>query len=67
MDDVGASLQAEMSAMGRDARSAAVALRLAGAQTRTVAILGMARAIRAEAGEILAANAHDVEAARASG
>ena len=67
MDDAGASLQAEMSAMGREARSGAMALRLASAQTRTAAILGMARAIRAEAAEILAANTRDVDAAKASG
>jgi glutamate-5-semialdehyde dehydrogenase len=67
MDDAGAGLQAEMSAMGREARSGAMALRLASAQTRTAAILGMARAIRAEAAAIMAANTRDVEAARASG
>ena len=67
MDDAGASLPAQMSAMGRAAREAAVTLRLAGAQTRTRAIAGMARAVRAAAAEILAANARDVAAAKASG
>ncbi|MFL5297834.1 MAG: glutamate-5-semialdehyde dehydrogenase [Phenylobacterium sp.] len=67
MDDAGASLQAQMSAMGRAAREAARALRLADAATRTRAIVAMARAVRAAAGEILAANARDVEAAKAAG
>jgi len=67
MDDAGASLQAEMSAMGRAARAAARTLRLADAATRTRAIAAMARAVRAEAGAILAANARDVAAAETSG
>ncbi|HEX5776882.1 MAG TPA: glutamate-5-semialdehyde dehydrogenase [Caulobacteraceae bacterium] len=67
MDDTGASLQATMSAMGREAREGARALRLADAQTRTKAIRGMADAIRARAAEILAANARDIEAAKAGG
>src|SRR3954469_7873422 len=67
MDDAGASLQAEMSAMGRDARAAAVGLRLADAATRTRAIEAMARAVRAEGPAILAANARDVAAAQAAG
>lgn len=67
MDDAGASLQAEMSAMGRAARDAARALRLAAPETRTRAIEGMARAVRAAAGDILAANARDVAAAESAG
>jgi glutamate-5-semialdehyde dehydrogenase len=67
MDDAGASLQAQMSEMGRAARRAAVALRLSDAQTRTRAIAGMAAAVRATAADILAANARDVAAARAAG
>lgn len=67
MDDAGASLQAEMSAMGQAARGGAQALRLATADERTAAILGMAQAVRAEAPAILAANARDVEAAKAAG
>ena len=67
MDDTGASLQATMSAMGREAREGARALRLADAETRTKAIRGMAQAIRADAEAILAANARDIEAAKASG
>jgi len=67
MDDAGASLPAQMGAMGRAARSAAVALRLADAETRSRAIAGMAVAVRAAAADILAANARDVAAARAAG
>ncbi len=67
MDDAGVSLQAQMSAMGRAAREAALALRLSDAATRTRAIQSMAVAIRATAPEILAANKHDVDAAKAAG
>lgn len=67
MDDGSASLQAEMLAMGRAAKAAARALRLADAATRTRAIAAMARAVRADADAILAANAHDVAAARGAG
>ena len=67
MDDTGASLQATMSAMGREAREGAKALRLASADTRTRAIRAMAEAIRADAATILAANARDIEAAKANG
>ncbi|MGE5501433.1 MAG: glutamate-5-semialdehyde dehydrogenase [Ignavibacteriales bacterium] len=67
MDDTGASLQATMSAMGREAREGAKALRLATAETRTKAIRAMAEAIRADAVAILAANARDIEAAKANG
>jgi glutamate-5-semialdehyde dehydrogenase len=67
MDDAGASLQAEMSAMGRAAKAAAQMLRLAEPASRTRAIAAMARAVRAAAPAILAANARDVAAARAAG
>jgi glutamate-5-semialdehyde dehydrogenase len=67
MDDAGASLQAEMTALGRAAKSAARALRLAAAEQRTRAIAGMAKAVRARADEILAASAGDVAAAGAAG
>jgi len=67
MDDTGASLQAAMTAMGREARDGARALRLATAETRSKAIRGISEAIRADAETILAANARDVEAARANG
>jgi glutamate-5-semialdehyde dehydrogenase len=67
MDDAGLNLDALMSAMGRDAQRGAEALRLASAATRTAAIAGMARAIRAQAPQILAANAEDQAAGRAAG
>ena len=67
MDDAGLNLDALMAAMGRDARAGAEALRLATAETRTAAIAGMARALRARAAEILAANAEDQAAGRAAG
>ena len=67
MDDAGASLQAQMSEMGRGARAAAVALRLSDAATRTAAIAAMAAAVRAAGADILAANARDVAAAKAAG
>src|SRR6185437_1804444 len=67
MDDAGASLQAQMGAMGRAAREAARALRLADAAQRTRAIAAMAQAVRAAAPKILAANAGDVDAARSAG
>jgi glutamate-5-semialdehyde dehydrogenase len=67
MDDAGATLQAEMTAMGRKAREAAAALRLATPEQRTAAIAAMAAAVRADAAGILAANARDVAAAKATG
>lgn len=60
-------LEAGMLAMGRRARAAARALALAGAETRTRAIEGMAKALRARADAVLAANAADLEDARAAG
>ena len=67
MDDAGASLQTQMRAMGRAARTAAAALRLCDADARTRAITAMASAVRAAAPDILAANAQDAAAARAAG
>jgi glutamate-5-semialdehyde dehydrogenase len=67
MDDAGASLQAQMSAMGRAARTAAATLRLAEPATRTRAIAAMAAAVRADAAVILEANAGDAATARAAG
>lgn len=67
MDDAGVSLQATMTAMGEAAREGARALRLASAQQRTAAIQAMARAIREDAAAILAANARDLDQARANG
>ena len=56
-----------MLAMGRRARAAARALALAGAETRSRALAGMAAALRARADRVLTANAADLEAARAAG
>src|SRR3982751_6465219 len=67
MEDAGASLQAGESAPGTAAKAAAQALRLSDVQARTRAIAAMARAVRARSGEILSANARDVDAAKASG
>jgi glutamate-5-semialdehyde dehydrogenase len=63
----GDPLEAEMAAMGRRARAASRALALAGAGTRTRAIEGMAQALRARSGQVLAANADDLEDARSGG
>jgi glutamate-5-semialdehyde dehydrogenase len=67
MDDAGINLDALMSAMGRDARHGAEALRLTTPEMRTVAIAGMARALRRRAPQILAANAEDQAAGRGAG
>jgi len=60
-------LEIEMLAMGRRARAAARTLALAGATARTRAIEGMARALRARAEQVLAANAADLQDARSGG
>ena len=67
MDDAGVSLQAKMIAMGDAARAGARALRLASAEQRTAALQAMATAIREDAARILAANARDIEQAKANG
>ncbi|MBU4436176.1 MAG: glutamate-5-semialdehyde dehydrogenase [Alphaproteobacteria bacterium] len=67
MDDAGVSLQATMAAMGEAARAGARALRLASAQQRTAALQAMAQAIREDADKILAANARDLDQAKANG
>jgi glutamate-5-semialdehyde dehydrogenase len=56
-----------MGAMGSRARLAARALALAKPETRTRAIAGMAMSLRQRADQVLAANAADLEAARAKG
>ena len=58
---------AEMLAIGERARQAARALREADDATKTKALLAAAKAIRARESEILAANAKDIEAAKAGG
>ena len=64
---VPADLESGMLEMGRRARAAARALALAGPQSRSAAIAGMAAALRARAGQVLAANAADLDDARAKG
>ena len=61
------TIQADMLAMGTDARAAAAMLRQAGAEQRTRAIAAMATHVRAAAPAILAANEEDVAAAAANG
>lgn len=60
-------LSRQMTDMGTRARRAARTLALASADARTRAILGMAEALERRADQVLAANANDLEAARASG
>jgi glutamate-5-semialdehyde dehydrogenase len=58
------ALAAEMMAIGTAAREAARAMREAGDETKTKALLVAAAAIRSRAAEILAANKGDIEAAK---
>jgi glutamate-5-semialdehyde dehydrogenase len=67
MNAMSASLEHRMHAVGRNARAAAAAVRHAPSTRRTAAIAEMAASIRRSAGAILAANARDIEAARAAG
>lgn len=60
-------LSQQMIDMGRRARAASRALALAGADARTRAINGMAEALERRADHVLAANARDLAAAKASG
>ncbi len=60
-------LEADMLALGRKARAAARDLGLVPPETRTRAIAGMAKALKARSTEVLEANAADLEAARAKG
>src|ERR1700761_373730 len=60
------ALAAEMIAIGAAAREAARAMREADDDTRTHALMVGAGAIRARVGQILAANAEDIEAAKAA-
>ena len=61
------ALNAAMLAMGRRARAAADAVRLAPAETRSAALTTMAAALRARADAILQANARDIDRARTNG
>lgn len=60
------ALAAEMMAIGSAAREASRAMREAGDAVKTKALREAAKAIRAHSNEILAANARDIEAAKAS-
>jgi glutamate-5-semialdehyde dehydrogenase len=62
-----ADIGAVMQAIGRNARTAARTLALATAQQKDAALDAMAAAIRTDAAKILAANAADVSAAKATG
>ncbi len=62
-----AALAGQMLAMGEAARAASAAVAKAGPETRSAALIAMAKRIRSAAPEILAANAKDMEAARAKG
>jgi glutamate-5-semialdehyde dehydrogenase len=60
------ALAAEMMAIGAAARDAARAMREAGGDAKTRALIVAAAAIRSRAAEILAANKGDIEAAKAA-
>src|SRR3954470_10075394 len=61
------ALTAEMLTIGAAARDAARAMREAGDEAKTKALMVAAAAIRSRAAEILAANQGDIEAAKAVG
>jgi glutamate-5-semialdehyde dehydrogenase len=67
MDSGAPPLQAQMLDMGVRARAAAAIVRDASAETRTAALLAIARRLREAAPAILAANAEDVRSGRAAG
>ncbi len=60
------ALAAQMMAIGQAARDAARAMREAGGEAKTKALLVAAAAIRSRAAEILAANKDDIDAAKAA-
>ena len=62
-----ADIKSYMLELGRRARAAARALARADTETKNRALLAMAAAVRRNAAKLLAANAEDVKAARASG
>jgi glutamate-5-semialdehyde dehydrogenase len=61
------SLAATMAELGRKARDAAAELALASPEAKATALQAAARAVRGRQNEILAANAEDVAAAKATG
>jgi glutamate-5-semialdehyde dehydrogenase len=62
-----ATLAATMAEIGRKARDAAAQLALASPEAKVTALKAAAKAVRSRQNEILAANAEDVAAAKASG
>ncbi len=62
-----AGLQGQMEALGRSARAAAAELASADPEAKTAALMAAAQAIRDRQDAILAANAKDMEGARAKG
>ncbi|MGH7021799.1 MAG: glutamate-5-semialdehyde dehydrogenase [Brevundimonas sp.] len=67
MTDTNAPIQDQMLDMGRRARAAADALRATTPDARTEALTQLAKGLRRAEVEILAANARDIDNARASG
>ena len=67
IDQVGASTEEAMLAIGRRARAAAHALSLASPAVKSQALRAAAEALRGATPAVLAANAKDLEAARAAG
>ncbi len=66
-EETGADAAAIVRALGERARTAAVALRTATTEAKNTALREAARLIRAERASIIAANARDMEGARAGG
>jgi glutamate-5-semialdehyde dehydrogenase len=62
-----AALAATMAELGRRAREAAARLSLASADAKVAALKAAAAAVRSRQNEILAANAEDIDAAKANG
>jgi glutamate-5-semialdehyde dehydrogenase len=60
-------IQTYMHTLGRQARAASRLLAAASTEAKNTALRAMAAAIRAHRGELLAANARDLEEARAAG
>jgi glutamate-5-semialdehyde dehydrogenase len=67
IEQVPADIAKVMDGIGREAAAAANVLALASNETKNRALANIAAALRARASEILAANARDLEAARAKG
>jgi glutamate-5-semialdehyde dehydrogenase len=65
--EFGGDLAAYMALVGRTARNVAAAMAAAGTAQRNAALVGLAQCLRTERTTLLAANARDVERARADG